>query len=492
MQGKQFIDGKWIEGEGESFVSRAPATTEQLWSGNGASKKQATEAVTSAASAGVSWRRLTLDERMKIITRYTEILTQRRAEMAMAIANETGKPLWDSDGEVGALIGKTANSLAAWHQRTGEEQRELSAATLRVRHRPHGVMAVIGPFNFPAHLPNGHIVPALIAGNTVVFKPSQHTPMVSEMMVNMWQEAGLPSGVINLIHGDRLVVEALVDEKQVAGVCFTGGIEAGQALHRRLAGRTEKILALELGGNNPLIAWELADVDAAAKTILRSVYLSSGQRCTCAKRLILPTDELGDAILKSLDELLDRVIVDVPDANPEPFMGPLISPEAAAQVLAAQIELERDGGGTVLRRCETLDLGGAFLSPGIIDVTAIDGRLDEEVFGPLLQVIRVKDFSAAIEEANNTQFGLAAGLLSDNEELWNTFSSEIRAGVVNWNRHTTGASGAAPFGGVGLSGNHRPAGFYAADYCAWPMASLIAAGKLTDDAPITGLRQPDA
>ena len=491
MQGKQFIDGKWIDGGGDPFVSNAPATAKQLWSGKAASIKQAADAVSAAVSAGISWRRRTLEQRMEVITRYTEILTERRPEMAMGIANETGKPLWDSDGEVGALIGKTANSLAAWHERTGEQQRELSAATLKVRHRPHGVMAVIGPFNFPAHLPNGHIVPALIAGNTVVFKPSQQTPMVAEMMMGIWEEAGLPAGIINLVHGDRTIVEALVDDKNVAGICFTGGIQAGEAIHRRLAGRPEKILALELGGNNPLIAWDLSDVDAAARTILRSVYLSSGQRCTCAKRLILPADELGDAILQSLDALLERVIIGPPDATPEPFMGPLISPEAAAQVLAAQIHLERDGGGTVLRRCETLELGGAFLSPGMIDVTAIDQRQDAEVFGPLLQVIRVKDFSAAIEEANDTKFGLAAGLLSDNEKLWETFSNEIRAGVVNWNRHTTGASGAAPFGGVGLSGNHRPAGFYAADYCAWPMASLISAGKLTDEAPINGLRSPD-
>ena len=281
MQGKQFINGSWIDGSGDPFVSNAPATMEQLWSGTAASIKQAADAVTAATNAGAAWRRLTLEERMSVITRYTDILTNRRPEMAMAIANETGKPLWDSNGEVGALIGKTANSLAAWQERTGEQERELSAATLKVRHRPHGVMAVIGPFNFPAHLPNGHIVPALIAGNTVVFKPSQHTPMVAEMMVSAWEEAGLPAGVVNLVHGDRTIVEALIDDENVAGVCFTGGIGAGQSIHRRLAGRPEKILALELGGNNPLIAWEVSDVDAAAKTILRSVYLSSGQRCTC-------------------------------------------------------------------------------------------------------------------------------------------------------------------------------------------------------------------
>ena len=128
-----------------------------------------------------------------------------------------------------------------------------------------------------------------------------------------------------MVHGDREIAEALIDHQQVAGICFTGGIEAGQAIHRRLAGQPEKILALELGGNNPLIAWEDSDTDAAARTILRSVYISSGQRCTCAKRLILPVGEPGDAILQSLDALLDRVIVDAPDATPEPFMGPLIS-----------------------------------------------------------------------------------------------------------------------------------------------------------------------
>ena len=243
MQGKQFIDGAWIDGGGEAFVSNAPASLKQLWSGYAASLQQSADAVNAAATAGVSWRQQSVDQRMAVITRYTEILSERKTDFAAAIAHETGKPLWDAQGEVGALIGKTANSLAAWQDRTGEHERELSAATLKVRHRPHGVMAVIGPFNFPAHLPNGHIVPALIAGNSIVFKPSQHTPMVAQMMVSAWQDAELPPGVVNLVHGDREIAEALIDHQQVAGICFTGGIGAGQAIHRRLAGQPEKILA---------------------------------------------------------------------------------------------------------------------------------------------------------------------------------------------------------------------------------------------------------
>ncbi len=490
MQGKQYINGQWVAGGGEPFISRAPATMEELWSGNEASESDTLNAIRSAADAVALWRRRTLADRMEIIQRYTEIIEERRSQFTTAIANETGKPRWDAGGEVGALIGKTANSLAAFQQRTGEEQRALSAATLQITHRPHGVMAVIGPFNFPAHLPNGHIVPALIAGNTVVFKPSPHTPMVAEMMVQAWADAGLPAGVLNLVHGSRAVAEIVIDHDLVAGICFTGGIEAGQAIHRRLAGRPEKILALELGGNNPLVVWEVSDTVAAAKMILRSVYLSSGQRCTCAKRLVLPLGGDGDVILNAVDRLLERVIVAAPDALPEPFMGPLISADAATSVIDAQEELIRAGGESI-RRCRRLAESGAFVSPGIVDVTAIPDRQDEEVFGPLLQVIRVEDFSAAIEEANQTRFGLAAGLLSDSQQLWEQFSSEIRAGVVNWNRQTTGASGAAPFGGIGLSGNHRPAGYYAADYCAWPMASLLHPGVLRDAQPIVGLESQE-
>ncbi len=488
MSGQLYINGEWRIGTGETFVSTAPANLKVLWAGNEASLADADDAVHAAAEAGKAWRALALEDRLAVIHQFIEVLKTRKEEITSAIAHETGKPFWDAATEAGAMIGKADISLKAYHERTGTEDRDLSGTTLRVAHRPHGVMAVIGPFNFPGHLPNGHIIPALIAGNTIVFKPSELTPLVAEKTLEAWHEAGLPKGVINLVHGGRDIAEHLIDHKQVKGICFTGGIQAGRAIHQRLAGQVDKILALELGGNNPLVAWDIANKKAAAEIILRSVYITSGQRCTCAKRLIIQNGAEGDALLTELQSLLDNIIVDAPDATPEPFMGPLISEKAASMVLAAQKKLIEEGG-KALRKSEQLPQGSAFVSPGIIDTTNIENPRDEEVFGPLLQVIRVDHFDDAIAIANKTEFGLAAGLLSDEEDRWTQFSKDIEAGIVNWNRQTTGASGAAPFGGPGLSGNHRPAGYYAADYCAWPMASLIGAGPLTDGGTTLGLKK---
>ncbi|HXE53965.1 MAG TPA: aldehyde dehydrogenase family protein, partial [Tepidisphaeraceae bacterium] len=197
----------------------------------------------------------------------------------------------------------------------------------------------------------------------------------------------------------------------------------------------------------------------------------AGQRCTCARRLIVPAGEAGDAFLDRLVSMTRDIRVGKYTDDPEPFTGPVISAGAADRVLAAQEELKQKGGRELLELRRMGD-SPAMLSPGLIDVTAIDSRPDTEIFGPLLQVIRVKDFAAAIDEANHTSYGLAAGLLSDNRKLYDEFFRRIRAGVVNWNRQTTGASGSLPFGGVGESGNHHPSGYWAADYCSYPVASL--------------------
>ncbi len=484
--GQLFINGSWRRGDGEPFQSYAPATGDELWTGNGASTANADDAIAAATAAFEKWRKRALADRLSGIQKFIDLLKSNKHAIALAIARETGKPLWDATTEVVAMVGKADISVKAYQERTGTKVAEASGAAMRLTHRPHGVMAVIGPFNFPGHLPNGHIIPALIAGNTIVFKPSEMTPFVAQETINLWDQAGLPKGVINLIQGDRNVAAYLVTHEQVKGVLFTGGIQAGTAIHKTLAGQPGKILALELGGNNPIIAWDIEDKSAAARITLRSVYITSGQRCTCAKRLIIQDGEEGDAIIAALNSLLDKVRVGAPESDPEPFMGPLISARAADEVLAEQQELIADGAVSV-RASERLALGAAFLSPGIIDVTPLKSRQDKEIFGPLLQVIRVKTFDAALKEANDTRFGLAAGLISDSQALFDQFINEINAGIVNWNRQTTGASSAAPFGGIGLSGNHRPAGYYAADYSAWPMASLIVEGKVTDEGPIPGV-----
>lgn len=485
--GECFIGGRWLKGSGAAFASIAPADGVEIWTGAEAAAVEVEAAVAAARHAFPAWRHRPIEERIALVRAFAKLVEARKGDMAAVISRSTGKPLWDAATEAAAMVGKAELSVKAYNERTPVKEAPSGAFTARISHHPHGVMAVLGPFNFPGHLPNGHIMPSLIAGNTVIFKPSEQTPEVAEFTVRLWEEAGIPPGVVNLLQGARGPAELLVAHEQVDGVLFTGGVPAGRAIHRALGGRPEKIVALELGGNNPLVVWDAADAEAAARLIVKSAYITSGQRCTCARRLIVRSGQAGDATIGALTRLIDRLVVAMPDAQSQPFMGPMISARAADAVLASQAEWLR-AGGVAIREARRLDIGQAFVSPGLIDVTAVNARKDEEVFGPLLQVIRVADFDSALKEANNTRFGLAAGLISDDPKLFEQFEAEVRAGVLNWNRQTTGASGAAPFGGVGQSGNHRPAGYYAADYSAWPMASLISAGAVKDDEPITGVR----
>jgi succinylglutamic semialdehyde dehydrogenase len=485
--GECFINGRWLKGSGPEFASIASADGQEIWRGHEATGADVEAAVAAARAALPLWRRRSMDERVALVRAFAKLVDARKADMASVISRSTGKPLWDATTEAAAMVGKAELSVKAYAERTPSKESVVGAFIARITHHPHGVMAVLGPFNFPGHLPNGHIMPALIAGNTVVFKPSEQTPEVAELTVRLWEEAGLPAGVLNLVQGARAPAEWLVAHEGVDGVLFTGGVPAGRAIHRALGGRPEKIVALELGGNNPLVVWDAADEESAARLIVKSAYITSGQRCTCSRRLIVKAGPEGDKVIEALVRLIDRITVDRPDAQPQPFIGPLISAHAADAVLAAQAQWLASGG-VAIREAMRLDIGPAYVSPGLIDVTAMASRKDEEVFGPLLQVIRVTDFDAALEEANNTKFGLAAGLISDSAELFATFEAEVRAGVLNWNRQTTGASGSAPFGGVGQSGNHRPAGYYAADYAAWPMASLMAPGAVRDDEAIVGLK----
>lgn len=485
--GECFIGGRWLKGSGAAFSSIAPSDGAEVWTGAEAGAVEVEAAIGAARGAFPAWRRRPIEERVTLVRAFAMLVEAHKGEMAAVISRSTGKPLWDAATEAAAMIGKAELSIKAYGERTPTKETPAGAFVARISHHPHGVMAVLGPFNFPGHLPNGHIMPALIAGNTVIFKPSEQTPEVGEFTVRLWERAGIPAGVVNLVQGARGPAQQLVAHDGVDGVLFTGGVPAGRAIHRALGGKPEKIVALELGGNNPLVVWDAGDANAAARLVVKSAYITSGQRCTCSRRLIVKSGTDGDQILDAVARLIDRLVVGMPDGEPQPFMGPVISARAAGAVLEAQDEWLR-ASGVALRQAKRLDIGPAFVSPGLIDVTTINSRKDEEVFGPLLQVIRVPDFDAALEEANNTRFGLAAGLISDDAKLFDRFEAEVRAGVLNWNRQTTGASGAAPFGGVGQSGNHRPAGYYAADYSAWPMASLVAAGAVKDDEPLVGVR----
>jgi succinylglutamic semialdehyde dehydrogenase len=467
-----YIDGTWVEGKGHTIESIDPAKNQVIWQAYSASTEQVDLAVSAAREAFLTWQHTSLEERLAIIKRFAALLGENKAELAKTIAKETGKPEWETATEVGAMIGKVAISEKAYHERTGTVNNAMPVGQAVIRHKAHGVVAVFGPYNFPGHLPNGHIVPALIAGNTVVFKPSDLTPLVAQEMVKLWEQSGLPAGVLNLVQGQVETGKALASHNGIDGLFFTGSSRTGKILHEQFAGHPGKILALEMGGNNPLIVKDAGDVDAVVHDIIQSAFITSGQRCTCARKLYLQNNAQGDAILTRLIEVTKQISVDHYDASEQPFMGAMISSNAAAAMVSAQAQLLEMGAKSLLSLQHT-DTSTGFVTPGIIDVTAIESQMpDEEHFGPLLKVIRYDDFDKAIESANNTAFGLSAGLLADDKADYDYFLARIRAGIVNWNRPITGASSAAPFGGIGESGNHRASAYYAADYCAYPVASV--------------------
>ena len=465
------IDHAWVPGRGSEFVSTDPSTGQDTWRGSEASEPQVDDAIEAARGAQESWARSPVEKRAERLTAFAEHVKTNAAELASIISRETGKPRWESLQEANLVAQKIELSIQAASARRSPHIVERDGVTAATRFKPHGVVAVLGPFNLPAHLPNGHLAPALLAGNTVLFKPSEQAPLVGQRLAELWVEANLPAGVLNLVQGGRGVGAMLAQHPGIDGLLFTGSSAAGKALLYACADQPQKILALEMGGNNPLVVWNAADTEAAALLTVQSAFITAGQRCTCARRLILPHGEPGDRLLDRLVSLMARMRIGPWTNEPEPFMGPVISSDMATRLLGAQEDLKRRGAGIVVELKPFGD-SPAMLSPGLLDVTEVQDRDDAELFGPLLQIVRVGDFDAAIREANRTAFGLAAGLLSDDPKLYQRFYNRVRAGVVNWNRPTTGASGSLPFGGVGLSGNHRPSGFWACDYCSFPVASL--------------------
>ncbi|MDB5700050.1 MAG: astD [Sphingomonadales bacterium] len=449
------------------IVSIEPATGAVFWRGP---VSNVDEEVASARAAWPEWTSRPLAVRVELLRRFMNIVRGKAEVFADTISRETGKPLWEARTEVESVIAKVEISIDAYNERTAQRRvdGEMNGRQA-LRHKSHGILAVLGPYNFPAHLPNGHIVPALIAGNAVVFKPSEKTPATGKMLVECFHEAGVPEGAIRLVVGGPAEGKALGAHPDIDGLLFTGSAQTGLILNRQFAEMPQKILALEMGGNNPIIVWDAPDIYAAAVIVVQSAFLSAGQRCTAARRLIV-RDGFHEPLIEQIRRIVARLIVGEPHSTPAPFMGPVIDNEAADGLQDSFLALLMKGGRPILQM-ERPFADRPFLTPAMIDVTDVADRPDMELFGPLLQVIRVPDFEAALAEANNTRFGLSASLVGGSPQLYNQFWANARAGIVNWNKPTNGASSRAPFGGIGLSGNHRPSAYYAADYCAYPVVS---------------------
>jgi succinylglutamic semialdehyde dehydrogenase len=345
------------------------------------------------------------------------------------------------------------------------------------RYRPHGVMAVIGPFNFPGHLANGHIVPALATGNTVVFKPSEKSPGVGQLMAECFDAAGFPPGVFNLVQGEKEVGRRLCVHSGVSGVLFTGSYEVGTRIKQDTLQQHWKILALEMGGKNASIVCEDADFESAVHDTLVSSFLTAGQRCSATSR-ILVHQSLFDSFVSRLHERSKAFKIG--HWSDEPFMGPLIDSASVDRYMKFIGIAAREGFELVMRgKALELSRQGHYVAPTIacmkaptMEQTRKSVFQQTELFAPCVAVTSFADLEEAIAQTNETQYGLVASVFSRSREVFEKSRAELEVGLVNWNKPTVGASSKLPFGGYKKSGNHFPTALTSTLYCASPVSSL--------------------
>lgn len=485
------LGGEWVPIPGSTLVSHSPAEPGKVVHSCSPHLAHVDRAVAAARAAASAWARTPQDKRFAILKRFATICKEREADLTQLISDETGKVLWDSKAEAQLLPAKvditldsSANSGMA--RVTGFETPLSPTRRGICSFRPHGVMAVLGPFNFPAHLPNGHIIPALAMGNTIVFKPSDKTPAIGQLLVELLEQAlregGASAGVINLVQGGADVAAALSAHEGIDGILFTGSWPVGRRIMQANLDRPGRILALEMGGNNPAIIMPDADLKQAAIECVRSAFITTGQRCTCTRRVIVH-DSIAPRFIKAICTTASNLIIGHPASTHPVFMGPLIAKSARDHVLHVIGQLSRAGGELLIP--PTLpDLPGWYITPSVMrvpgfvataDADAHSGA-DVEIFGPFLRISTFTTLDDALNQANSTQFGLASSIFTLDTASIERFLAEARAGCININAGTAGASSKLPFGGLGLSGNHRPAGAFSLDYCAMPIGSMVESG----------------
>lgn len=499
--GHHLIGGEWVTTGTSGLAWYSPAEPGRQVFAGGEVAGHVDEAIAAARAVSGAWRGLGFVKRCVILRKFQEIAKARQQEMAERICDEVGKAMWESKAEAGLLASKVDITLDQGPEGFGMKRVSdfgiaiTASRAGRCVFKPHGVMGVVGPFNFPAHLPTGHIVPALAMGNTVVFKPSDKAPGVGQLLARFFDDAlraGLKElgesydrcgrGVVNLVQGGAAISQKLVSHPGLDGVLFTGSWPVAKQIQLANIDRPGRILAFELGGSNAIGVMPSAELKAAAIEIARSAFATTGQRCTCTRRVVLH-EQIARRVLGMAAKIASNLVFADPRASHPVFAGPVISAASRDAVLRYSQELAKRGGEVIMQNgvIESTK-GGFYVSPGIVEVARFtsddweksdEAGADVEVFGPLLRVSVVKDFESMIEQVNATRFGLAAALFSAAASEQEAFIDQVRAGCINVNTGTVGASSKLPFGGMGLSGNHRPAGSFATDYCVVPTAAMI-------------------
>lgn len=483
-----FIKGKWtqVQKADGTIKDVSPADLNDVIITVPYAHSQVDIAIETAKNAYLPWARLSFEERKHYLLRLKEAFESAKNDMAEAISRDTGKPKWEALTEAAALSSKIDITLNYSLGLVKEERipNALPEVEGVIRHKPRGVMAVIGPFNFPAHLPNGHIIPALVTGNTVVFKPSEQTPFVGQVYAQCFEKAEFPPGVFNMVQGDGETGRKIAIHEAVDGVLFTGSYEVGLKIKQETMNHYWKILALEMGGKNATVVWKDTDLDKAVYETLVGAYMTSGQRCACTSRVIVH-DDIAEKFTERFYQAAKKLTIGHWSENP--FMGPLIN-EAAVEKYVRFQEIANRENCESLMRGKQLDLKhkGYYVTPSIHLVKKFDPSSiyqKSEIFAPNVAIYRSRDFDETLEIVNSTGFGLVMALFTKDKALYEKALLEARVGLLNWNRTTNGASSRLPFGGMGKSGNDRPSAHYAIQYCTVPVASLedptgFDAGKL--------------
>ena len=434
--------------------------------------------VESAQKGFKTWKEFSFEKRSEYLKRYKEIVISKKEDIARAISLEVGKPYWESLTEASALSAKVDVTLSESFKKIRHQSFDNILPSIRgeVYHRPIGPTLIIGPFNFPCHLANGQILSSLIAGNSIIFKPSEKTPYSAQILIDCFRESQFPEGVINLIQGGAETVNRLITEKSIKGVYFTGSKDAGKSILKYTYEDLSKLVALELGGKNTTIVHADAHLDFALSELLKSCFLTSGQRCTSTS-IVAIHRSIADRFINDFHDLTKKIIIDHPiEFEKEPFMGPLIDKKSVEGYLSFMKMAKREDAQEIMRgKVIEKKYSGHYVSPSIhyMNKPNLEGHfMKSEIFGPSTTFLPYDDIEEAIVMANVSDYGLAASVFTADDAIFSKCASQISAGLVNHNRSTIGASSKLPFGGVGDSGNYRPAAVSMVDSCVYPQSCL--------------------
>ncbi len=451
---KLFINGEWVEsGTGETFDDINPATLELIAKLQKASADDVQRAAESAGDAFEAWSSTPAPKRAMILFRAARMLEERKEELAHLMTLEMGKVLTEARGDVQEAIDMTYYAAGEGRRLLGEtttsELPEKFCMTVRM---PIGVVGLITPWNFPLAIPAWKLMPALVSGNTLVFKPASDTPLLSIELVKILTEAGLPAGVLNLVMGEgNIVGAAIVRNKIIRAVSFTGSLAAGKWILGE-ASKDMKRVSLEMGGKNPIIVMDDADLDLAVDGVLWGAFGTTGQRCTAASRVIVHEKILPIFQKKLIERTKKLRLGSGLDENVD--IGPVIN-NSQLQKIAKYVEIGKEEGAKLMMGGKIVKpLPGYFFEPTIFTDVAPDMRIaQEEIFGPVLSLLRAGSLDEAIQIANSVEYGLSSSIYTGN--INNAFNAieKIEAGITYINAPTIGAEIHLPFGGVKSTGN---------------------------------------